>query len=270
MKKSIQMMLGRSILLLAIVLLFPMAAYAQAPTEAEAYNKMIALKADYPEGTQWNNDNFYQWKGGIYSGGYGCAGFAFMLSDAAFDDLSARKYTSIDYDALKVGDILRDGGNTHSMIILQKFDDNVVIAEGNYNNSVHWGRVLSKNTVLSSSYYITRYPESDSSSGEPSDKTQPVTVKCSKKSIKASILKKKAIIVQPLSVSGAEGDVEFKIIGGKAKARKVLKINDKTGKVTVKKKTAKGTYTVKVMISVAGTDEHEPFSKTVSVTIKVK
>jgi len=61
------------------------------PTEAEAYYAMMNMKPSYPEGMPWTNDNFYAWKGGVYSGGYGCAGFAFILSDAAFGDLPARR-----------------------------------------------------------------------------------------------------------------------------------------------------------------------------------
>ena len=52
---------------------------------------MIAKKDEYPEGMKWTNANSYQWKGGIYSKGAGCAGFTFMLSDACFDTLKAKK-----------------------------------------------------------------------------------------------------------------------------------------------------------------------------------
>ena len=33
------------------------------------YNAMIAQKAVFPEGMRWDNNNFYAWHGGIYSGG---------------------------------------------------------------------------------------------------------------------------------------------------------------------------------------------------------
>ena len=115
---------------LALAVLLPLSALAKVPTEAEAYSSMIAMKADYPEGMPWTNDNFYAWHGGIFSGGSGCAGFAYLLSDAAFGTLHAREYTEIDYDALRVGDILRINGNTHSVIILEKYSDHVVLAEG--------------------------------------------------------------------------------------------------------------------------------------------
>ena len=59
-------------------------------SETAVRNAMLALKASYPEGTPYTNNNYYAWHGGLYSGGYGCAGFAFMLSDAAFGTLPAR------------------------------------------------------------------------------------------------------------------------------------------------------------------------------------
>jgi len=135
--------------------------------EQKAYEAMVAMKSQYPEGTLWTNDNSYSWKGGIYSGGAGCAGFAFMLSDAAFGSLPARKSEQVSFSDVRVGDILRNGGNTHSMIVLEVLSDGVVIAEGNYNNSVHWGRKISRSEVEASSYLITRWPQ-DGAAGTPS------------------------------------------------------------------------------------------------------
>lgn len=123
------------------------------------YQAMIALKEQYPEGTHWTNDNSYSWHGGIYSGGRGCAGFAFMLSDAAFGNLPARKLTNFSFSDVRVGDILRINNDTHSVIVLAVYDDHVVLAEGNYNNSVHWGRTLTAADVQSADYLLTRYPE---------------------------------------------------------------------------------------------------------------
>lgn len=123
------------------------------------YNAMIAFKEKYPEGTAWTNDNYYSWKGGIFSGGYGCAGFAFMLSDAAFGSLPARQYSDVSSD-IKVGDILRINNNSHSVIVLEVNDTGIVIAEGNYKGTVHWGRTLTWSALKSSlDYIMTRYPE---------------------------------------------------------------------------------------------------------------
>jgi len=128
------------------------------PTEKEAYNKMIALKASYPEGMPWTNANGYSWKGGIYSTGYGCAGFAFILSDAAFGTLPSRIIYDFTYDKVHVGDILRVNNNTHSVVIMEKYADHVVLAEGNYNSSIHWGRTMTVEQVEAATYLMTRYP----------------------------------------------------------------------------------------------------------------
>lgn len=123
---------------------------------ANAYDIMISFKNSYPEGMRYTNDDFYKWNGGIYYGGYGCAGFAFMLSDAVFGD----KQSTIHYDMskIRVGDILRINNDTHSVIVLEVNSDGIVVAEANYNSSVHWGRTFSwsrLDNVLD--YVMTRY-----------------------------------------------------------------------------------------------------------------
>lgn len=126
-------------------------------SEEQVYKAMIAMKSKYPEGMSWTNDNFYAWKGGIYSGGYGCAGFAFAISDAAFGSLPAQKHT--DFSKIRVGDIVRMNYDTHSVIVLEVQSNGVVVAEGNYNSSVHWGRTISFSEIRSSGTYVmTRYP----------------------------------------------------------------------------------------------------------------
>ncbi|MBQ0028711.1 MAG: InlB B-repeat-containing protein [Lachnospiraceae bacterium] len=123
--------------------------------ERRAYNAMIAFKARYPEGTRWTNDNYYGWNGGIYTGGYGCAGFAFMLSDAAFGNAPA--YMHYNYNNIRVGDILRvknSYGGEHSVIVLKVEGDVFTLAEGNYNNSVHWGRTMTRDEVKRNGIYV--------------------------------------------------------------------------------------------------------------------
>lgn len=125
-------------------------------TDESVYQAMMAKKADFPEGMHWTNDDFYAWNGGVFSGGYGCAGFAFLLSDAAFGYLPARQ-TAVDYEALRVGDVLRVNGNTHSVIVTEIYDNYVVLAEGNYNSSIHWGRTMTRSQVETADYVLTRW-----------------------------------------------------------------------------------------------------------------
>lgn len=133
-------------------------------TEDDVYDVLISFKSKYPEGTWFTNDHKYSWKGGIYTTGGGCAAFCFELSDAAFGSLPARKAVLDEYNAsnMKVGDILRVDDDKHSVIILKIMDDHIVIAEANYNSTVHWGRTITYDALNdgTTSYIMTRYPDS--------------------------------------------------------------------------------------------------------------
>ena len=138
------------------------------PTPQEVYNEIIAMKAQYPEGMPYTNDDpagGYIFKGsnGVTLRGYGCAAFAFIMSDVAFGNLPAATNYSFDWDSIRVGDILRVYNNSHSVIVLEKATDYVIVAEANYNSSVHWGRKMTKSEVADGfTYYQTRYPGSAS------------------------------------------------------------------------------------------------------------
>jgi hypothetical protein len=124
--------------------------------QQEVYNVLIAQQAKFPEGMHFTNDDYYGWNGGVYVGGYGCAAFAFYLSDQAFGNTKAIIHK--DYSDIKVGDILRVYNNTHSVIVLEVRANSVIVAEGNYNASIHWGREMSMSEIQDSqSYIMTRY-----------------------------------------------------------------------------------------------------------------
>lgn len=124
--------------------------------ESQVYEIIMAQKAVFPEGMHWTNDNYYGWKGGTYIGGFGCAGFAFAVSDAAFGDVPATIHK--DYSNIRIGDILRVDNDTHSVIVLEVRENSVIVAEGNYNSSIHWGREIPKSRLIDpSSYIMTRY-----------------------------------------------------------------------------------------------------------------
>ncbi len=130
------------------------------PTEAEVYNRIVAVKARYPHGTRWTNANYYAWKGGK-GGASGCMGFAYLISDAAFGNLPARTIypksgDPITISDLRVGDILRLPG--HSVVVLEKYSDHILTVEGNYQSKVYWGRWISASQVSRANYYTTRYP----------------------------------------------------------------------------------------------------------------
>ena len=131
-----------------------------APNPSDVYKILISFKSKYPEGTPWTNETRTYTSTTIVPGvnfrGDGCVAFAFELSDAAFSPLPRREHHNI--SDIKVGDILRLD-NSHSVIVLEVKTDGVVIAEGNYNSSVHWGRKLTLSELEKSLTYIwTRYP----------------------------------------------------------------------------------------------------------------
>ena len=114
------------------------------------------LRDDYPEGMPWTNDNFYQSVVGM--AGYGCAGFAMLCSDAAFGELPLVS-SYFDFDSIRVGDMLRINHNTHSVIVLEKKESSVIVAEGNYNSSIHWDREISRQSLEKGEFFgMTRYP----------------------------------------------------------------------------------------------------------------
>lgn len=129
---------------------------ALAAREKAVYDILVAQKAVFPEGMPWTNANYYDWKGGTYYRGYGCAGFAFALSDAAFGDVTAQVHT--DYTNIRTGDILRVNCDTHSVIVLEVREDSVIVAEGNFDSAIHWGREIPKEKLMDPyGYIMTRY-----------------------------------------------------------------------------------------------------------------
>ena len=86
--------------------------------------------------------------------------------------------------------------------------------------------------------------------------------------VKRKTLKKKAVTIKATSaykITSAKGTRTFV----KVKGSKKLTVA-KNGKITVKKKTKKGTYKVVVRVKAAGTANYKSVSKTVNVTVRVK
>lgn len=129
------------------------------PTEKEVNKIMLSFKNEYYEGRRWTDADYYDWNGGVFMYGTGCVAFAMILSDAAFGNLPARVVSPVKFKDVRVGDILRVNYNSHSVIVLEVKSNSVVVAEGNYNGTIHWGRTLSKAEVESANYRMTRYPQ---------------------------------------------------------------------------------------------------------------
>lgn len=132
-------------------------------TEEEACEAIWTLASDYPEGMIWTNDTPPAYWSNIYidnvhQGGCGCHGFALIVSDKVFDHNPARRYE--DYTQLRVGDVLRINNDTHTVVVLENHleEGYIVVTEGNYAGTVHWGRRISKSTLDNGFVYgISRY-----------------------------------------------------------------------------------------------------------------
>ena len=96
-------------------------------------------------------------------------------------------------------------------------------------------------------------------------KPSSLTVKAVNKTVKRKTVKKKKVTVSALSVSKATGKVTYKKVSGSKK----LNVTS-SGKITVAKKTKKGTYKISVKVSDAGSSNIAGTSKTVTLKVRVK
>ena len=93
-------------------------------------------------------------------------------------------------------------------------------------------------------------------------------VKAVTRTVKQTAVRKKAVVVNPpLKITRkAMGTVAYTKTAGP----KNFVVNTNTGKVTVKKGTKKGTYTIKIKVRAAGTKTYRAAAKTIKTTIVVK
>ena len=136
--------------------------YVLTDDERAVYNKLIAKKSTYPQDTTWTDDtNVYKWYAFNYAPknttvtGRGCVAFACILSDAVFGECTAsymvapaRQIDSPSSSDVKIGDIIRFNNDSHSAIVIAKTKDQFVLAEGNYNSKVNWGRKIPMTTKI--------------------------------------------------------------------------------------------------------------------------
>ena len=148
------------------------AAAVSAAEEQSVYQKLLAMKSQYPEGKQFDNftpyslaSNPYIWEAARERSA-GCAAFAAILSDAVFGTSgSVREYNNI--REARSGDVLRykAGSYEHSVIVLRRLSDSVEVAEANVVGAdrvgrVRWGRTISFNELQSNKvYFYTRYTD---------------------------------------------------------------------------------------------------------------
>lgn len=101
-------------------------------------------------------------------------------------------------------------------------------------------------------------------------KANTMKVSVATKSVKLADVKSKAKAVAPITVKNAKGTKAFEVTKWTtAKAKKYIKVNAKSGKVTVAKGTPKGTYKFNVKITAKGNKTFKELSVTKAITVKV-
>ena len=110
-------------------------------TEENVLAILEEIKAEYPTGTEWGKDKYYN--SPKLGPAYECAAFAFMVSDRIFGDLPAR--THKDYNNLRVGDVVEmkssSGQTVHWEVIASPMESDGFfdIVSGNNDGLVGWG-----------------------------------------------------------------------------------------------------------------------------------
>ena len=146
------------------------------------HTQIEQLKQEFPSGYYWNdangtgnggvtqtpcNHSYNTYYCNLYLGnstiigglgmGTQCAGFSSMLSDRIFGkDTPAKIFYN--YDDIRIGDQARINNNSHTVFIIDKTDEYVIIAECNadYNSCIiNWGRKIYRKNLTG--YYITRW-----------------------------------------------------------------------------------------------------------------
>ncbi|MBP3634538.1 MAG: S-layer homology domain-containing protein [Oscillospiraceae bacterium] len=126
-------------------------------SQETAVQILWSLEDTYPEGTYWGINSSYHSEA-LQLTWAGCAGFALYCSDLVFGDLPISEVHS-DFDRIKVGDMVRDQSGSHTVVVLEKYEDSILVVEGNYNDTVHWNRVMYRTDPEFYSFTVTtRYP----------------------------------------------------------------------------------------------------------------
>jgi hypothetical protein len=106
------------------------------------HSGLQALEIKYPTGWGWGPESYYMWAANsVYRGGYGCAGFAYMLSDAVYGNAPAIKING--NGDVRQYDCVELFNNTHTAFVLEvNGDGTITVAEANVNGKVVWGCII--------------------------------------------------------------------------------------------------------------------------------
>lgn len=126
-------------------------------SQSTAAQILYGILDTYPEGSRWDIDSSYTSEP-LKMAYSGCAGFALYCSDLIFGDLPITDVHS-DFDRIKVGDMVRDEAGRHTVMVLEKQENSIIVVEGNYNGTVHWYREMYRTDPEFYNFTVTtRYP----------------------------------------------------------------------------------------------------------------
>ncbi|MCF2660916.1 S-layer homology domain-containing protein [Pseudoflavonifractor phocaeensis] len=131
---------------------------------------MYSLKSKYPEGMLSGDDNYFYYDEYGIAGASGCAAFgSYVVEDIFGVDQSSRlsyhAYSTSEedvknavFDWIRPGDYVRIN-ESHSVVVLEKNENSIVVVEGNYRGKVHWGREITKAALEKGDYWVSSgYP----------------------------------------------------------------------------------------------------------------
>lgn len=98
----------------------------------------------------------------------------------------------------------------------------------------------------------------------------PVKISSARKTVSFKKLKKKAQLTKPIKTKYAKGKITYKKIKNKKYDSGRLTLNKKNGRITVKKNTKRGTYKMKVRVTVSGDGTYKGHSEDLIVKVRVK
>lgn len=132
-----------------------------AATETQTIaDKILALKSVFPEGTPWTNETKLYTSTTWHLTGRGCFAFAMQVSDAAYGPTTKVSYLrNVAANDLAPGDVVKIitmQNTTHAVVVIGVSDTSITVCEGNYNKSVHWGRVIPKSELEGRIVYVVR------------------------------------------------------------------------------------------------------------------
>ena len=116
-----------------------------------------------PEGYKWGAYRLYvQYNKRSYMPKivYGCQAFAYYIQDGIYakTTIHAREVNTKNFEkmfnTIRVGDVVSIKNPSHSMVVLTKGPDYITVVEGNYNQTVHWGRKITKEELVSNLFLI--------------------------------------------------------------------------------------------------------------------